>query len=436
MDLFDSGEEKTVTAGYKPLAFRMRPRNLQEFVGQEQAVGEHGYLKNFLDQGKIPSIIFWGPPGTGKTTLAMIIAGYINADFIPISAVTSGIKEVKEVVERAKLDRNRGRKTILFIDEIHRFNKSQQDAFLPHVENGTIILIGATTENPSFEVNSALLSRTRVITLKPLGAEDIKKIIIQAVTDPERGLGKKKITIAEESFGVFDLLSNGDARIALNILEMIDNVKASDEYDITPEDISSVMEKNTHFYDKSGEEHYNIISALHKSLRDSDPDAGAYWCARMLASGEEPLYVIRRMIRFASEDIGNADPHALLVAMAARDSYDFLGSPEGELAIVQAAIYLATAPKSNAVYMAYNNIQADLKQFKDEPVPMHLRNAPTGLMKDMGYGKGYKYAHDYEGNFVEQDHMPDRLKGKRYYFPTENGLESEIKERLKKWKKE
>ncbi|PKL90473.1 MAG: AAA family ATPase [Candidatus Goldiibacteriota bacterium HGW-Goldbacteria-1] len=430
-DLFSAGTPEKDK--YRPLAYRMRPANLDEFSGQEQAVGKKGYLRGFLEKGSIPSIIFWGPPGTGKTTLAMIIAKHINAEFIPLSAVNSGTKEVKEVLEKARLNHARGKKTIMFIDEIHRFNKSQQDGFLPHVENGTIILIGATTENPSFEVNSALLSRARVITLKPLEEEDIRQIVLRAVNDKERGLGKRKIGIHDDAFKVFDLLSNGDARTALNILEMIDNMKTQESYEITVDDIKEVTEKNTHFYDKGGEEHYNIISALHKSMRDSDPDAAAYWAARMMESGDAPLYVSRRIIRFASEDIGNADTNALVVALAAKESYDFLGSPEGELAIIQSAVYMATAPKSNAVYMAHNLVKEDLKNFRDDPVPMHIRNAPTKLMKELGYGKGYKYAHDYEGHYVKQDHLPDRLKGKKYYEPTDNGAEAQIKERMKKW---
>ncbi|MBN2755159.1 MAG: replication-associated recombination protein A [Candidatus Goldbacteria bacterium] len=430
-DLFSAGTPEKDK--YRPLAYRMRPANLDEFSGQEQAVGKKGYLRGFLEKGSIPSIIFWGPPGTGKTTLAMIIAKHINAEFIPLSAVNSGTKEVKEVLEKARLNHARGKKTIMFIDEIHRFNKSQQDGFLPHVENGTIILIGATTENPSFEVNSALLSRARVITLKPLEEEDIRQIVLRAVNDKERGLGKRKIGIHDDAFKVFDLLSNGDARTALNILEMIDNMKTEESYEITVDDIKEVTEKNTHFYDKGGEEHYNIISALHKSMRDSDPDAAAYWAARMMESGDVPLYVARRIIRFASEDIGNADTNALVVALAAKEAYDFLGSPEGELAIIQSAVYMATAPKSNAVYMAHNLVKEDLKNFRDDPVPMHIRNAPTKLMKDLGYGKGYKYAHDYEGHYVKQDHLPDRLKGKKYYEPTDNGAEADIKERMKKW---
>jgi putative ATPase len=417
----------------EPLAYKMRPITLSEFVGQENIVGEKGLLRELLKKGQIPSMIFWGPPGSGKTTLAMLIAKHINADFISLSAVSSGIKEVKEVVEKAKYNLNTGKRTILFIDEIHRFNKAQQDAFLPYVEDGTLILIGATTENPSFEINTALLSRAKVIQLKPLNYNDLKTILERAINDKERGLGNKKIKINEKIFQMIENISNGDARVALNILEIVDTVKGKDEYEITEEDIKYVVEKKSFLYDKSGEEHYNLISALHKSLRDSDPNAALYWMTRMLEAGEDPLYIARRIVRFASEDIGNADPNALLIALASKEAFEFLGHPEGELALAQAVIYLACAPKSNSIYEAFNKVKEDVNNTKDEPVPMHIRNAPTKLMKDLGYGAGYKYAHDYEGNFVKQEHMPEKLKGKRYYFPTDNGLEKEIKERLKKW---
>jgi putative ATPase len=436
LDLFDNDDGKKVDISKQPLAYRMRPENLDEFAGQEQVVGNKGFLREMLTNGKIPSIIFWGPPGTGKTTLAMIIAKHIKAEFISLSAVSSGIKEVKETVEKAKFSLKAGKKTILFIDEIHRFNKSQQDAFLPHVENGTIILIGATTENPSFEVNSALLSRTRVITLKALDFDDIKKIALRAVTDPVRGLGKRKITIDDEAIGIIEAVSNGDARTTLNILEVIDALKGGEAYSISAADVKRAADKKTFLYDKAGEEHYNIISALHKSMRDSDPDAALYWTARMFAAGEDPLYVIRRVIRFASEDVGNADPMALVMANTAKDTYHFLGSPEGELAIAQAVLYIASAPKSNAAYAAYSNAVEDVKNTKDEPVPLNIRNAPTNLMKELGYGGGYKYAHDFEGNFVKQQHLPDPIKDRVYYFPTENGMEKSIKERLEKWRKQ
>jgi putative ATPase len=434
LDLFDNDED-TPDSSKQPLAFRMRPVSLDEFVGQENAVGEKSFLRKSLQEGKIPSLIFWGPPGSGKTTLAAIIAGHIKDELVSLSAVSSGIKEVKTVIEKAKLNLRAGRKTLLFIDEIHRFNKAQQDAFLPHVEDGTIILIGATTENPSFEVISALLSRTKVIVLEQLTGGDIGKIVSRALADRERGLGKKKIKMSDEALDAIDIISNGDARIALNIIEMLDIMKASAEYGITREDVMTVAQRKTFFYDKDGEEHYNIISALHKSLRDSDPDAALYWMARMLEGGEEPLYIARRMVRFASEDIGNADPNALLIALAAKDSFDFLGHPEGELALAQACVYLATAPKSNAVYKAFSAATEDARNFRDEPVPFNIRNAPTGLMKELGYGKDYKYAHDFEGNFVVQQHMPEKLKGRKYYSPTENGLENAVKERMEKWRK-
>lgn len=437
MDLFGNDEDEQKTdISKQPLAYRMRPASFDEFAGQQQAVGEKGFLREMLSGGKITSIIFWGPPGTGKTTLAMIIAKYIKAEFVTLSATSSGIKEVKEIVERAKLSLRAGKKTLLFIDEIHRFNKSQQDAFLPHVENGTIILIGATTENPSFEINSALLSRTRVITLKALEFNDIKKIALRAINDPVRGLGKRKIKISDEAIGIIEAVSNGDARSTLNILEVIDALKTDDDYEITVDDVKRAADSKTSLYDKSGEEHYNIISALHKSMRDSDPDAALYWTMRMFEAGEDPLYVIRRVIRFASEDVGNADPQALMMANAAKDAYHFLGSPEGELAIAQAVLYIASAPKSNATYTAYLNAAQDVKTTKDDPVPMNIRNAPTNLMKELGYGSGYKYAHDYEGNFVKQQHLPDKIKDRVYYHPTVNGLEKSIKERLDKWRKE
>ncbi len=435
LDLFGSEETQEKDLSREPLAYRMRPGTLGDFAGQSDAVGEKGYLKKMLESGKIPSIIFWGPPGTGKTTLAMIVAKHIMAEFIPMSAVSSGIKEVKAVVDRAKFNLRAGKKTILFVDEIHRFNKSQQDAFLPHVENGTIILIGATTENPSFEVNSALLSRARVITLKALEFDDLKKIVLRALNDSENGLGKRRISITDDALKLIETISNGDARSALNILEVVDALKTGEKYEISADDIKQAADTKTFLYDKAGEEHYNLISALHKSMRDSDPDAALYWAVRMMESGEDPLYVIRRVIRFASEDVGNADPTALLLANAAKDTYHFLGSPEGELAIAQAVIYIACAPKSNAAYAAYGSAVEDVKNSKDDPVPLGIRNAPTKLMKELGYGSGYKYAHDYEDHIVAQQHLPDRIKDKKYYFPSENGREKNIKERLAEWRK-
>ena len=434
-DLFSSGN-KVKNKEIPPLAYRMRPKTLDEFVGQDYAVGNGSFLKKALEKGKAPSLILWGPPGSGKTTLASIIAAYIKAEFISLSAVTSGIKEVKTVIEKAKLNLRSGRKTILFVDEIHRFNKAQQDGFLPHVENGTIIFIGATTENPSFEVVSALLSRVRVIKLEPLSDRDIERIVSKALNDKEKGLGQKEIDITGKAMNALNVLSNGDARVALNLLEMVDSVKKEKKYEITIKDIKSVAEKKTFIYDKNGEEHYNLISALHKSLRDSDPDGGLYWLVRMLDAGEDPLFIARRLIRFASEDVGNADPGALAVAINAKESYDFLGPPEGELALAQAAVYLACAPKSNSVYRAHSAALDDVRNTRDEPVPMHIRNAPTSLMKDMGYGRGYKYAHNYKGNYVKQEHLPDRLEGKKYYFPGGSGKEKDIKERLERWRKE
>lgn len=433
MNLFDKEESKR---GIEPLAYRLRPDTLTEFAGQKHIIGEDKFLNKALKEGKIPSIIFWGPPGSGKTTLAMIIAKYINAQFISLSAVASGIKEVKEVVEKAKINQISGKKTILFIDEIHRFNKAQQDAFLPYVESGLIILIGATTENPSFEVISSLLSRTKVIKLEPLKKEDIENIIKRAISNKDKGLGNKKIKISEDIIDLIDNFSNGDARIALNIIEMIDMMKSEQEYEITSDDVISVVQKKTFLYDKAGEEHYNLISALHKSLRDSDPDGALYWFARMIESGEDPLYIARRLIRFASEDIGNAEPYALTLSVSAMNAYNFIGSPEGELALAQAVIYLAAAPKSNAIYTAYNEAIKDAVDLKDEPVPLHLRNPVTPLMGSFGYGMGYKYAHNFKDNIVKQEHLPEKLKGRRYYNPTDNGFEKQIKERLLKWKKE
>ncbi len=433
MNLFDAGIDG-IRKKSGPLAYRVRPAKLEEFMGQEEAVGENSFLKKALNEGKIPSMIFWGPPGTGKTTLALIIAGMINAEFIPMSAVSSGIKDVKETIEKAKINLRLHRKTILFIDEIHRFNKAQQDAFLPHVEDGTVILIGATTENPSFEVNSALLSRAKVVRLEPLQKDALAAIISRALSDDEMGIGASGLTISEEALDFIDRVSNGDARRALNIVEMSAAVKKGPAV-LTREDVESAAGKKAAFYDKNGEEHYNIISALHKSLRDSDPDASLYWMARMLEGGEEPLYIARRMVRFASEDIGNADPQALVLALAAKDAFEFLGHPEGELALAQAAVYLACAPKSNACYTAFSAALKDSREFRDEPVPLHIRNAPTKMMKEFGYGKGYKYAHDFENAQIDQDHMPEKLKGRKYYEPKNAGFEAGIKQRLEQWQK-
>ena len=421
-----------------PLADRMRPRTLEEFVGQAHLLAEGKVLRVALEQGEVPSLILWGPPGTGKTSLAILIAGHVRAAFIPFSAVTSGIKEIREVIAEAdRRLRGAGQRTILFVDEIHRFNKAQQDAFLPHVERGTITLIGATTENPSFEVIAPLLSRTKVLVLHPLSEAEIRLILDRALKDPDRGLGKNSLQVAEDALAAIARWANGDARAALNLLDLSARLaEASAEPGvISLPIIQEAAQRRSLLYDKAGEEHFNLISALHKSLRDSDPDGALYWLARMLASGEDPLYIARRVIRFASEDIGNADPQALSLAVAAKEAYHFLGTPEGELALAQCVTYLATAPKSNAVYVAFNEAQADVASAPAEPVPLHIRNAPTPLMKDLGYGEGYKYAHDHQDAQVEQDHLPASLRGRVYYRPTDRGLEAEIQKRLAAWRR-
>jgi putative ATPase len=378
-------------------------------------------------------MILWGPPGTGKTTLAFLMAQVAGARFVPFSAVLAGVNENRQVVAEAQADRARGgKRTILFVDEIHRFNKGQQDAFLPHVEKGTLTLIGATTENPSFEVNAALLSRCRVYTLQPLAEDDIVAILERALHDPERGLGATGAAADTDSLRLIARLSGGDARGALNILELAVTLHGGA---VTEGAIRDAVQKKTLLYDKSGEEHYNLISALHKSLRDSDPDGALYWLGRMLEAGEDALYIARRLVRFASEDVGNADPQALRLALDAKESYHFLGSPEGELALAQAACYLALAPKSNAVYAAGNQVKQDIQDKPAEPVPLHLRNAPTGLMANQGYGKGYQYAHDAAEARVDQEHLPDALRGRVYYRPVDRGLEKELAARLEAWRK-
>ena len=420
-----------------PLAARMRPRSFAEFVGQEHIMGESHVLRKSIEADQLPSIIFWGPPGSGKTTLAYIIASVTKSHFSPISAVASGVADLRRIVEEAK--ERRGlyqQRTILFIDEIHRFNKAQQDAILPYVENGTVTLIGATTENPSFEVISPLLSRCRVFTLNALIEEQVRLIVQQALEDKERGLGNMKVELDDDALDLLLVMSNGDARVALNALELAatttppsDNGKRH----VKLGDIEDALQHRALLYDKSGEEHYNIISALHKSLRDSDPDAALYWMGRMLEAGEDPLYIVRRLVRFASEDVGMADPQALVVAISAQQAVHFIGMPEGNLALAQAVVYLATAPKSNALDKAYGKVRQDVERTRTEPVPLHLRNPVTGLMRQVGYGKGYKYAHDFPGHFVEQQHLPDSLKGKKYYEPSDQGFEKEIKGRLKRW---
>jgi putative ATPase len=421
----------------------MRSRNINEFVGQQAVVSSGSLIRHAIEEDKIFSMIFWGPPGCGKTTLARIIAGETRSHFVHFSAVLSGIKEIRAVIDEARDQQKLYRKrTILFVDEIHRFNKVQQDAFLHHVESGLITLIGATTENPSFEVIAPLLSRCRVITLDRLTEEDISAILDLALNDEQRGLGALNFELAGEARDYIIRIADGDARVALNSLEVVGSLVISKQTsdNLTPalkislKDLEAALQEKALIYDKAGEEHYNIISALHKSLRGSDPDAALYWLARMLASGEDPFYIARRMVRFASEDIGNADPNALSVTMSAMEAFKFLGHPEGELALAQAAVYLATAPKSNSIYSAFGKANAAIKKTGALPVPFHIRNAPTKLMKDLGYGKNYKYAHNYEDAIVPQEYLPDKLKGQHFYLPTTRGFEKTIKERLDKWR--
>jgi len=420
-----------------PLAARMRPRNFSEYVGQQHIIGEGKVLRRAIESDQLPSIILWGPPGSGKTTLAQVIANVSSSFFVPMSAVTAGVADLRRVIDEARRRRKQtGQRTILFIDEIHRFNKGQQDAVLPYVENGEVTFIGATTENPSFEVISALLSRCRVYTLNALSDEEIGAIVERALADAEIGLAGLKIKLADDARRTLVTMANGDARVALNALEMAGQaVKPGTDGQrrVELKDIEESLQKRALLYDKAGEQHYDLISALHKTLRGSDPDAALYWLGRMLEAGEDPLYIVRRLIRFASEDVGMADPQALVVCVAAQQAVHFIGLPEGNLALAQAVVYLATAPKSNSLYTAYGRVQKDVETTRNDPVPLHLRNAPTGLMKDLGYGKGYKYAHEYEGHFVEQQNVPDSMKGKRYYFPTEQGFEKTVLARLKIW---
>lgn len=422
-----------------PLATRMRPRNLEEFAGQRHLLGEGKVLRQLIDRDRVPSMVFWGPPGVGKTTLARIIARRTQSSFINFSAVTSGIKEIKEVMNEADRTRLLGERTILFVDEIHRFNKAQQDAFLPFVEKGSIVLIGATTENPSFEVNSALLSRCKVFVLQALSTEDLVALMSRTLTDP-RGFGGQNVQISEDMLGMIAGFANGDARTALGTLEMVVlNAQRQDgRITVTQEILEQCINKKSLLYDKNGEEHYNLISALHKSMRNSDPQAAVYWLARMLEAGEDPLYVARRLVRFASEDIGLADSRALEIAVAAYQASHFIGMPECNVNLTHAVIYMSLAPKSNAADAAYMAAAADAQKMLAEPVPLIIRNAPTRLMKDLDYGKGYQYAHDYADKLTTMQCLPDSLKDRRYYVPTDQGNEARFGERLRQieeWKR-
>ncbi len=442
-DLFDYRSRAAFDSS-RPLAERMRPRNLAEFIGQQHLVGEGALIRRAVENDQIFSMILWGPPGCGKTTLARIIAGETRSHFAHFSAVLAGIKDIRAVIDAARqqLSLHR-RKTILFVDEIHRFNKAQQDAFLHHVENGLITLIGATTENPSFEVIAPLLSRCRVLTMNTLSEADIGTILARALSDKERGLGKLSVELAPEALMHLSAIADGDGRTALNGLEVVAAfVNATQEHDaragprrICLPEVEAALQKKALLYDKSGEEHYNLISALHKSLRGSDPDAALYWLGRMLLAGEDPLYIARRLVRFASEDIGNADPRALAVTIDVVAAVKLIGRPEGDLALAQAAVYLATAPKSNSLYAAYQAVTDDIAATGSQPVPFQIRNAPTRLMKDLGYSKGYRYAHDYAEAYAPQEYLPNALKGRQYYRPTDRGYEKIIKERLDHWQR-
>ena len=433
MSLFSHLPAPETSAALQPLAERMRPRNLDEFVGQEKLLGPGKPLRVQIESDNLTSMLFWGPPGCGKTTLARLIARLTKSEFVPFSAVTSGIKEIKEVMADAERKSRSGQRTIVFVDEVHRFNKAQQDAFLPHVEAGHILLIGATTENPSFEVISPLLSRTKVYVLEAHTTPQIVELLHRALADKEHGLGNEKISISEDVLFRIASFANGDARTAYNTLELCAKSAKPDStgaLNITTDLLESVLQRKMLRYDKAGEEHYNLISALHKSVRNSDPDAALYWLARMLESGEDPLYLARRMVRMASEDIGLAEPGALAVTLAAKDAFDFLGAPEGYLALAQASVYLSLAPKSNAVYTAYGEVLEDVHKTEADPVPLHLRNAVTGLMKNIGYGQGYKYAHNFDDKLTDMTCLPDNLSGRTYYKPTDQGFEARLRTRM------
>ncbi len=430
-DLFEPEERPDVS--HAPLAERLRPSSFDEFLGQEELVGEGRPLRQLIERGRLPSLIFWGPPGSGKTTLAHLVARHTQSDFVTLSAVTAQLKDVRQVIEQAKRNRLHGRATILFVDEIHRFNKAQQDAFLPAVEAGTITLIGATTENPSFSVIAPLMSRCRVFTLRQLGPEDLALLLQRALEDETRGLGRRKVAVPPKSLQAIVNASDGDARKALNLLEMgVEAVHAQHLSALVPDTVTALAQRHL-IYDREGEEHFNLISALHKSLRSSDPQAALYWMARMLTAGEDPLYVARRMIRFASEDIGLADPQALVQALSAYQAYHMLGSPEGELALVQCCVYLATAPKSNSLYRAEAAVNREVEETGTLPTPLAIRNAPTGLMKELGYGRDYTYDHESPEHFIPKQCLPDGVKSDTFYEPGPFGFEREVRKRLDWW---
>jgi putative ATPase len=433
MGLFPGLPAQEAATALQPLAERMRPRTLDEFIGQEKLLGPGKPLRVQIESDNLSSMLFWGPPGCGKTTLARVIARLTRSEFVSFSAVLSGIKEIKEVMAEAERKSRGGRRTIVFVDEVHRFNKAQQDAFLPYVEAGHILFIGATTENPSFEVISPLLSRTKVYVLEALSTPQIVQLLKRALEDPQHGVGAENVNATEDVLFRMAAFANGDARAAYNTLELCVKSAKKDTYGalpITAELLEDVLQRKMLRYDKAGEEHYNLISALHKSVRNSDPDAALYWLTRMIESGEDALYLARRMVRMASEDIGLAEPAALAVTLAAKEAFDFLGAPEGHLALAQAAVYLSLAPKSNALYVAYGNVLEDVHKTEADPVPLHLRNAVTGLMKNVGYGEGYKYAHDFAHKVTEMQCLPDNLSGRIYYKPTDQGFEARLRARM------